>query len=69
MNRRGFLKSCVVAAGAVRMPLSFGSEAQDPGIVRYPDPWIETIDARFSVPFNAAVERLWTGARWAEGPL
>ena len=40
-------------------------------IVRYPDPSIEEIDSRFSKYKigNAAVERLWTGARWAEGPV
>jgi len=38
---------------------------------RYPDPAIETIDksfARYAI-FNSAVERLWTGARWCEGPV
>ena len=41
------------------------------GGVRYPDPAIEVIDPRFAkykIP-NAVVERLWTGARWAEGPV
>ena len=41
------------------------------GVVRYPDPAIEVIDPRFAkykIP-NAVVERLWTGARWAEGPV
>ena len=40
-------------------------------IVRYPDPSIEVIDPRFSKYKigNAAVERLWTGARWTEGPV
>ena len=42
------------------------------GIVRYPDPAIEIIDeARFG-SFrigNAVIERLWTGARWTEGPV
>ena len=38
--------------------------------IRYPDPAIETTDPRFGkyVIGNAAVERLWTGARWSEGP-
>jgi gluconolactonase len=38
---------------------------------RYPDPLIETLDDRFaSYPiFSAAVERLYTGCRWAEGPV
>ncbi|RYZ12492.1 MAG: SMP-30/gluconolactonase/LRE family protein [Comamonadaceae bacterium] len=38
---------------------------------RYPDPAIQVLDARFApyVLFNAAVERLATGFRWAEGPV
>ena len=38
---------------------------------RYPDPLIETLDPRFDRYriFSAAVERLWTGCRWAEGPV
>ncbi|MCH9672522.1 MAG: SMP-30/gluconolactonase/LRE family protein [Gammaproteobacteria bacterium] len=38
---------------------------------RYPDPAIHVIDERFSKYriFNAAVERLFTGCRWAEGPV
>ncbi len=41
------------------------------GIVRYPDPAIEALDKRF-ISYrhgNAAVERLFTGCRWAEGPV
>ncbi len=43
----------------------------DGGIVRYPDPAIETFDPRFrKYPIgNAAVERLCTGMRWSEGPV
>ena len=39
--------------------------------IRYPDPAIEVIDPRFRayVLGSAAVERIWTGARWAEGPV
>lgn len=39
--------------------------------VMYPDPAVEVLDARFAKyrVMNAAVERLWTGARWAEGPV
>ena len=39
--------------------------------VRYPDPAFEVLDARVT-PYclgKAAVERLWTGARWTEGPV
>ncbi|HTV46619.1 MAG TPA: SMP-30/gluconolactonase/LRE family protein [Stellaceae bacterium] len=38
----------------------------------YPDPAVRTLDPRFAAirpPFNAAVERLATGLRWAEGPV
>lgn len=38
---------------------------------RYPDPLIETLDPRFERYriFSAAVERLYTGCRWSEGPV
>ena len=38
---------------------------------RYPDPRIESLHPSFDRYriFSAAVERLWTGARWAEGPV
>ena len=40
-------------------------------IVRYPDPAIESLDPRFDKYKlgNAALERLYTGARWTEGPV
>ncbi|HRW09491.1 MAG TPA: SMP-30/gluconolactonase/LRE family protein [Caldilineaceae bacterium] len=43
----------------------------DNGTVRYPDPAIEVIDPRFAKYKigNAAIERLCTGMRWAEGPV
>ena len=39
--------------------------------VRYPDPAVQVIDRRFRryVIGSAAVERLYTGCRWAEGPV
>ena len=39
--------------------------------VRYPDPAIEVLDQRFvgCVPGSAALERLWGGGRWNEGPV
>ena len=39
--------------------------------VRYPDPAIEILDERFRslVVNNDAIERLWTGGRWLEGPV
>lgn len=38
---------------------------------RYPDPAIKILDERFRpyTIFSAAVERLYTGCRWSEGPV
>jgi gluconolactonase len=38
---------------------------------RYPDPAVQILDERFAPYriFSAALERLWTGCRWAEGPV
>ena len=43
----------------------------DGTVVRYPDPAIEVLDPRFGKYKigNSVVERLWTGSRWAEGPV
>jgi gluconolactonase len=41
------------------------------GPTRYPDPAIRVLEpgfARYRIG-NAAVERLFTGCRWAEGPV
>ena len=40
-------------------------------VIRYPDPAVEVIDPRFKayINGNAALERLYTGARWGEGPV
>ncbi len=39
--------------------------------IRYPDPAVEVLDRRFAkyVVENAALERIWTGGRWTEGPV
>lgn len=41
------------------------------GVVRYPEPAIETLDPRFQkyVIGSAVLERIYTGARWTEGPV
>jgi gluconolactonase len=41
------------------------------GVVGYPDPAIEILDQRFNRHYllSAAIERLWTGGRWTEGPV
>jgi gluconolactonase len=39
---------------------------------RYPDPAVQSLDKRFDkyrIAVNAAVERLYTGCRWSEGPV
>ena len=38
---------------------------------RYPDPAVERIDSSFNqyVLGSSSLERLWTGARWCEGPV
>lgn len=64
-----------VTAGAVSalaldpLALATGQEARTP--VPYPDPAVEVVDPRFAKYKigNAAVERLYTGTRWAEGPV
>jgi len=40
-------------------------------VLGYPDPAVEIVDGRFRKGYipAASVERLWTGARWAEGPV
>ena len=44
---------------------------QNEVVARYPDPAIEILDDRFAdlTLRHAAVERLWTGGRWLEGPV
>ncbi len=44
---------------------------RDRTILRFPDPAIVVVDERFRdlVPYMEVVERLWTGARWLEGPV
>jgi len=41
------------------------------GVIRYPDPAIEVVDPAFGkyILGSAALERLYTGARWTEGPV
>jgi gluconolactonase len=52
-------------------PGAFASETEAGSPVPYPDPAVEVVDPRFAkYQINsAAVERLFTGARWAEGPV
>jgi gluconolactonase len=70
MQRRTFLSAAATAAAAAAMtPWARAGEQAAP--VRYPDPAVETVDPRFEKlrQGNAAIERLYTGCRWAEGPV
>lgn len=51
------------------VPLARGDQEKTP--VAYPDPAVEVVDPRFAKYRiqSAAVERLYTGTRWAEGPV
>ncbi len=63
--------TAAAATGASLSLDSLGISRVIPEIPKYPDPAIEIVDPRFAKYRlgNAAIERLWTGARWAEGPV
>ena len=70
MQRRAFLTAAATtAASAIANPWALGRDWKEP--IRYPDPAIISVDPRFDKYHqgNAAIERLWTGARWTEGPV
>jgi len=72
MKRRTFVATA--AAAGASFAVNPGGAAKDwtlPTIARYPDPAIEVVDPRFEKyrVGNAAIERLYTGARWSEGPV
>jgi len=72
MHRRAFLDLAAGAAAALAFEadaLAFAGDSKDP--VRYPNPDIQVLDPKFAryVVWNSAVERLYTGCRWAEGPV
>src|SRR5499427_2453506 len=72
MQRRDFLNLATAAGvAAVLEPSSVAAVADMKDPVHYPDPAIEILDARFAkcVVGNASIERLYTGCRWAEGPV
>lgn len=59
------------ATGLAFHPLMIRGEQDRKAPVAYPDPAVQVLDPRFSKyrVVSAAVERLYTGARWAEGPV
>ena len=76
-SRRTFLRGLGVGAAlpwleTVGSLVAWGDTSiYGKAITRYPDPAVEVIDPRFAKYKigNAVVERLWTGSRWAEGPV
>ena len=69
MSRRDLVGAgAAVAAAALTPKVTFGGWEPSE---RYPDPAIKILDPSFAKYriFNAGVERLFTGARWSEGPV
>ena len=67
-SRRSFLGAGVGVAGAVfTRSGKAGESSSEP--IRYPDSRIVVLDDRFTryKLINAGIQRLWTGAAWAEG--
>lgn len=72
MKRRTFMNVSAGAASALALqPFTMASQQERKPPVAYPDPAIQVLDPRFNKYriVSAAVERLYTGARWAEGPV
>src|SRR5690242_12041200 len=72
MDRRSFLALGTAAISAAAL-VPHNSRADDDSdahsITRYPDPAVVVLEPRFAKYKigNAAIQRLWTGALWAEG--
>ena len=72
MQRRTFVSMAAGATMAVVLkPVAFAGAQEPKRPTPYPDPAVEVVDPRFAKYqiLSAAVERLFTGARWAEGPV
>jgi gluconolactonase len=71
MKRRTFFAAAAAGASLAVNPKGAAKDWSLPKLARYPDPAVEVIDPRFAKyeMNNAAIERLYTGARWAEGPV
>src|SRR5258708_9889136 len=72
MERRAFLSAAAATAAAFATKPAAADElpwGNLPGW-RYPDTRVEALDKRFKYKVgNAAIERIATGFRWAEGPV
>jgi gluconolactonase len=72
MQRRTFVSMATGATIAFALkPGALASEQELKRPVPYPDPAVEVVDPRFAKYqiISSAIERLYTGARWAEGPV
>jgi len=72
MERRTFVSMAAGTAMALATrPAAFASGLGATNPVPYPDPAFEILDPRFAKYqiITAGLERLYTGARWAEGPV
>jgi gluconolactonase len=71
MHRRKFLGLSGGAASALALQPWANAKDDSKRPTPYPDAAIEIVDPRFAkyVVISAAVERLYTGTRWAEGPV
>ncbi|MCL4785211.1 MAG: SMP-30/gluconolactonase/LRE family protein [Verrucomicrobia bacterium] len=70
INRRSFLRNASTAAAAVVLGRAVGAAERDWSgnkPVRYPDQDIIALDPRFRKIGNTPIQRLHTGALWAEG--
>src|SRR3954462_4947469 len=68
ISRRTMLVGATAAAATTLMGPAFAAWEEG---TRYPDPRVQILDpsfARYRV-VQASVERLYTGARWSEGPV
>jgi len=66
LPRRSFLAAAGAALASAQTPRDWTNRQP----VRYPDPDVISLDPRFDKykVGNAAIEKLYTGCRWAEGP-
>jgi gluconolactonase len=72
MKRRAFIATAAAAGASLAVnPAGAAKDWSLPTVTKYPDPSIEIVDPRFEKyrVGNAALERLYTGARWSEGPV
>src|SRR6266568_2566448 len=72
MERRTFLAGAAAAATAMALDPAKADKLPLGNLPnwRYPDPRVEQLDKKFKYGVgNAAIERIATGFRWAEGPV